>query len=294
MKDYTFLDFIRDIGKKITVNYLMAKENVRKRLERDGSGISFQEFSYGLIQGYDFVHLYKEYGCKVQIGGSDNLGNILTGTELIHKMLGKDDACAITWDLVTCADGRKFGKTEGNSVWLDREKTSPYEFYQFWINQSDIDSESFIKKFTLLPREEIESLIEQHRKEPFKRLLQKTLAEYMTRLVHSDKDFEMAVEASKILFGGASEETIKKMDENTVKSVFKDVPQFKVSRELLNNDVPFVDFAVDNSMFPSKGELRKLIKSGGISVNGLKVQKPNATISNVDLIAEYESLHLCD
>lgn len=285
MKDYTFLDFIRDIGKKITVNYLMAKENVKKRLERDGSGISFQEFSYGLIQGYDFVHLYKEYGCKVQIGGSDNLGNILTGTELIHKMLGKDDACAITWDLVTCADGRKFGKTEGNSVWLDREKTSPYEFYQFWINQSDVDSESFVKKFTLLPREEIESLIEQHRKEPFKRLLQKTLAEYMTRLVHSDKDFEMAVEASKILFGGASEETIKKMDENTVKSVFKDVPQFKVSRELLNNDVPFVDFAVDNNMFPSKGELRKLIKSGGISVNGAKIQKPNATISSTDLIA---------
>ena len=161
-KDYKFLDFIRDVGKKITVNYLMAKENVRKRLEREGSGISFQEFSYGLLQGYDFVHLYQNYGCTLQIAGTDNLGNMVTGQDLVHKMLGKDDVCGLTWDLITCADGRKFGKTEGNSVWLDPKKTSPYQFMQYWLNTSDVDAESFIKKFTLIPLDEINDLIAQH------------------------------------------------------------------------------------------------------------------------------------
>ena len=282
-KDYKFLDFIRDVGKKITVNYLMAKENVRKRLERDGSGISFQEFSYGLLQGNDFVHLYKNYGCKVQIAGSDNLGNMVTGQDLVHKMLGKDDVCGITWDLITCSDGRKFGKTEGNSVWLDPKKTSPYEFYQFWLNQSDDDSESFIKKFTLIPLDEINELIKQHREAPEKRLLQRTLAKYMTCLVHSEDDYNKAVEASNILFGSATKDSLKSLDESTLLAVMKDVNKVEVDKsELLGMNI--VDLASEKANMSSKTELRKLIKGNGFSVNKEKVTDANFEVTEEALI----------
>ena len=283
-KDYKFLDFTRDVGKKITVNYLMAKENVRKRLEREGSGISFQEFSYGLLQGYDFVHLYKEYGCTLQIAGTDNLGNMVTGQDLIHKMLGKDDVCGITWDLITCADGRKFGKTEGNSVWLSPEKTSPYSFYQFWLNQSDEDSESFIKKFTLIPLNEINSMIEEHRKCPSARLLQKELAKYMTTLVHSEKDYLNAVEASEILFGKGTTESLKNMDEKTFLSVMKDVSKVGIEKETIYNGMTMIELAALHEKVSSKSEARKLIKSNGFSLNKERVANEKDIVDSSNLI----------
>ena len=271
-KDYKFLDFIRDVGKKITVNYLMAKENVRKRLEREGSGISFQEFSYGLLQGYDFVHLYQNYGCTLQIAGTDNLGNMVTGQDLVHKMLGKDDVCGLTWDLITCADGRKFGKTEGNSVWLDPKKTSPYQFMQYWLNTSDVDAESFIKKFTLIPLDEINDLIAQHREAPEKRLLQNTLAKYMTCLVHSEEDYNKAVEASSILFGKGTTEQLASIDEETLLAVMKDVSKVEVPISVFEDtDVPSLELAVLHDKVTSKSEARKLIKSNGFSINKVKV-----------------------
>lgn len=283
-KDYKFLDFIRDVGKKITVNYLMAKENVRKRLEREGNGISFQEFSYGLLQGYDFVHLYKEYGCSVQIAGTDNLGNMVTGQDLIHKMLGKDDVCGITWDLITCADGRKFGKTEGNSVWLSPEKTSPYSFYQFWLNQTDEDAESFIKKFTLIPIDEIKEMIEEHRKCPSARLLQKELAKYMTTLVHSERDYLNAVEASEILFGKGTTDSLKNMDEETFLSVMKDVSKVEVKKSTLDGGMTMVDLASLHSKVNSKSEARKLIKSNGFSLNKKRVTNEKDIVYSSSLI----------
>jgi len=281
-KDYKFLDFIRDVGKKITVNYLMAKENVRKRIEREGSGISFQEFSYGLLQGYDFVHLYQNYGCKLQIAGTDNLGNMVTGQDLIHKMLGKDDVCGLTWDLITCSDGRKFGKTENNSVWLDPEKTSPYEFMQFWINQSDVDAERFIKLFTLIPLDEINVLIEEHRKSPEKRMLQKRLAEYMTTLVHSKEAYDKAVEASNILFGKSTVEQLKSLDEPTLMSVFKDVPKVDVT---LGSGMNIADIAIEcKELFSSKGDFKKLVNGGGVSLNKVKVTNANTLVTEDDLL----------
>ena len=283
-KDYKFLDFIRDVGKKITVNYLMAKENVRKRLEREGNGISFQEFSYGLLQGYDFVHLYKEYGCKLQIAGTDNLGNMVTGQDLVHKMLGKDDVYGITWDLITCADGRKFGKTEGNSVWLDAEKTSPYEFYQFWVNQSDVDAESFIKKFTLIPLDEIEKMIEEHRENPSKRYLQKELAKYMTCLVHSEKEYNKAVEASEILFGNGTLEQLKTIDEVTLLSAMNGVSKVEVSKDMFESGVSVVELAAMHDKVPSKSEARKLIKGNGFSINKIKPMSDKETVSTPYLI----------
>lgn len=269
-KDYKFLDFIRDVGKKITVNYLMAKENVRKRLEREGSGISFQEFSYGLLQGYDFVHLYKNYGCTIQIAGTDNLGNMVTGQDLVHKMLGKDDVCGLTWDLITCADGRKFGKTEGNSVWLDPKKTSPYQFMQYWLNVSDVDAEVFIKKFTLLPLGEIKSLIEQHKASPEKRLLQNTLAKYMTCLVHSEEEYNKAVKASEILFGKGTMADIANIDEKTFLAAMNGVPTVEVSKKDFESGVTVIDLASMHDKVPSKSEARKLIKSNGFSINKIK------------------------
>ena len=283
-KDFKFLDFIREVGKKITVNYLMAKENVRKRLEREGNGISFQEFSYGLLQGYDFVHLYSEYGCKVQIAGQDNLGNMVTGQDLVHKMLGKDDVCGITWELITCADGTKFGKTNGNSVWLDPKKTTPYEFYQFWLNQSDIDSEAFIKKFTLLPLDEINVLIEKHREKPSARLLQKELAKYMTCMVHSEEDYKKAVEASEILFGNATSDALEKMDETTFLAVMKGVNKTEVDRSELESGITYIDLALMHDKVPSKNEARKLIKSNGFSVNKTKVTDEKGVITRDSLI----------
>lgn len=267
-KDYKFLDFIRDVGKKITVNYLMAKENVRKRLEREGSGISFQEFSYGLLQGYDFVNLYKEYGCRLQIAGTDNLGNMVTGQDLVHKMLGKDDVCGLTWDLITCADGRKFGKTEGNAVFLDPNKTSVYNFYQYWINTTDIDAESFIKKFTLIPLDQINEMIGQHRENPSKRMLQRRLAEYMTEMVHGKEALDGVQQATAFLFGGID---IKDVDENGWKFVKSEVSTVEVSKEQIANGVTVIDLATMHDKVPSKSEARKLIKSNGFSVNKVKV-----------------------
>ena len=275
-KDYKFLDFIRDVGKKITVNYLMAKENVRKRLEREGSGISFQEFSYGLLQGYDFVHLYKEYGCRLQIAGTDNLGNMVTGQDLVHKMLGKDDVCGLTWDLITCADGRKFGKTEGNAVFLDPNKTSVYNFYQYWLNVSDIDAESFIKKFTLIPLDEINEMIKQHRENPSKRLLQNKLAKYMTELVHGKDALVGVQQATDFLFGGLP---VSELDENGWEAIKSEVTTIEVEKDKING-ITALDLALMHDKVPSKSEARKLIKANGFSVNRQKVNDEKATFTN--------------
>ena len=282
-KDYKFLEFIRDVGKKITVNYLMAKENVRKRLEREGNGISFQEFSYGLLQGYDFVHLYQNYGCTLQIAGTDNLGNMVTGQDLVHKMLGKDDVCGLTWDLITCADGRKFGKTEGNSVWLDPKKTSPYQFMQYWLNVSDVDAEVFIKKFTLLPLDEINALIEKHRENPSARILQKELAKYMTCMVHSEEEYNKAVNATDILFGKGTVADIEKLDESTLLSAMSGVPKVEVDKELASG-ITVLELAAMHNKVPSKTEARKLIKSNGFSINKSKIFSEADKLTDFHLI----------
>lgn len=283
-KDYKFLDFIRDVGKKITVNYLMAKENVRKRLEREGNGISFQEFSYGLLQGYDFVHLYQNYGCTLQIAGTDNLGNMVTGQDLVHKMLGKDDVCGLTWDLITCADGRKFGKTEGNSVWLDPKKTSPYQFMQYWLNVSDVDAEVFIKKFTLIPLDEINAMIEKHRENPSSRYLQKELAKYMTCLVHSEEEYNKAMEATNILFGKGTMADMEKLDENTFLAAMNGVPTVEISKDTFGSGITVIDLAAMHDKVPSKSEARKLIKSNGFSINKIKATVEKEVISDKYLI----------
>ena len=283
-KDYKFLDFIRDVGKKITVNYLMAKENVRKRLEREGNGISFQEFSYGLLQGYDFVHLYQNYGCTLQIAGTDNLGNMVTGQDLVHKMLGKDDVCGLTWDLITCADGRKFGKTEGNSVWLDPKKTSPYQFMQYWLNVSDVDAEVFIKKFTLLPLDEINKMIERHRENPSARILQKELARYMTCLVHSEEEYNKAVKATEILFGKGTREQLETIDEDSLLAAMDGIAKVEVDKEQFTSGVSVVDLAAMHDKVPSKTEARKLIKSNGFSINKIKPLSDKETVTSPYLI----------
>ena len=283
-KDYKFLDFIRDVGKKITVNYLMAKENVRKRLEREGSGISFQEFSYGLLQGYDFVHLYKEYDCKLQIAGTDNLGNMVTGEDLIHKMLGKDDVCGLTWDLITCADGRKFGKTEGNAVFLDPNKTSPFQFMQYWINTSDVDAEAFIKKFTLIPLDEIEQMIAKHRENPSARYLQKELAKYMTCLVHSEEEYNKAIEATEILFGKGTTEQLATIDEESLLGAMSGVSKVNVPKETFDNGVSVIDLAAMHEKVNSKSEARKLIKSNGFSINKVKPTNEKDIVDSSSLI----------
>lgn len=285
-KDYKFLDFIRDVGKKITVNYLMAKENVRKRLEREGNGISFQEFSYGLLQGYDFVHLYQNYGCTLQIAGTDNLGNMVTGQDLVHKMLGKDDVCGLTWDLITCADGRKFGKTEGNSVWLDPKKTSPYQFMQYWLNVSDVDAEVFIKKFTLTPLDEIEKMIERHRENPSARILQKELARYMTCLVHSEEEYNKAVKATEILFGKGTREQLETIDEDSLLAAMNGVAKVEVDKEQIASGITVIDLASMHDKVPSKTEARKLIKSNGFSINKEKITNEKTVIGTDMLIDE--------
>lgn len=283
-KDYKFLDFIRDVGKKITVNYLMAKENVKKRLEREGNGISFQEFSYGLLQGYDFVHLYKEYGCTLQIAGTDNLGNMVTGKDLVHKMLGKDDVYGLTWDLITCADGRKFGKTEGNAVFLDPNKTSVYSFYQYWINTSDVDAEAFIKKFTLIPLDEIDKMIAKHRENPSSRYLQKELAKYMTCLVHSEEEYNKAVEASNILFGKGTTEQLATIDENALLAAMDGVYKVEVQKENFVSGVSVVDVITMHDKVTSKSEARKLIKANGFAINKAKVNNEKEVITESNLI----------
>jgi len=277
MKEYSFLEFIRDIGKHITVNYMMAKDSVKKRIGEDAkTGMSFTEFSYQLVQGTDFWHLYKTKNCKLQMGGSDQWGNITTGTELIRRKEG-GEAFALTCPLITKADGNKFGKTEDGNVWLDPELTSPYKFYQFWLNVSDEDAEKYIKIFTMLPKEEIESLIEKHREEPHRRILQQRLAKEVTIMVHSEEDYHTAVSASKILFGKATTEELKNLDEKTFLSVFEGVPMFDIERAKINAGVNILDLlAVETQIFSSKGELRRLIKGGGVSINKEKI--PNEEI----------------
>ena len=283
MKDFSFIDFAREVGKCITVNYMMAKDSVKKRLEREGNGMSFTEFTYQLIQGYDFVELYKKYNCKLQIGGSDQFGNGVTGVELIRKMLKKDDACVLTWPLVTKADGTKFGKSEKGNIWLDAEKTSPYEFYQFWLNQSDEDSERFIKLFTLIPLEEINALIEKHREQPSARLLQKELAKYMTCMVHSEEAYNKAIEATNILFGKGTMSDIEKLDEKTFLSAMNDVPKVEVDKDNMSN-ITVLELAAMHDKVPSKTEARKLIKNNGFSINKSKVLSEADKMTDFKLI----------
>ncbi|MGC9374580.1 MAG: tyrosine--tRNA ligase [Bacteroidales bacterium] len=277
MKEYSFLEFIRDIGKHITVNYMMAKDSVKKRIgENVKTGMSFTEFSYQLVQGTDFWHLYKTKNCKLQMGGSDQWGNITTGTELIRRKEG-GEAFALTCPLITKADGNKFGKTEEGNVWLDPELTSPYKFYQFWLNVSDEDAEKYIKIFTMLPKDEIELLIEQHREEPHRRILQQRLAKEVTIMVHSEDDYLTAVTASRILFGKATTEELKNLDEKTFLSVFEGVPMFDIERAKMDAGINVLDLlAVETQIFSSKGELRRLIKGGGVSINKEKI--PNDEI----------------
>ena len=281
MKDYSFLNFIRDIGKHITVNYMMAKDSVKKRLSRESSvGMSFTEFSYQLLQGYDFMYLYEHEGCRLQMGGSDQWGNITTGTELIRRKLG-GEAYALTCPLITKADGGKFGKSESGNVWLDRRSTSPYKFYQFWLNVSDADAAKYIKIFTDLPQDEIETLIKEQEAAPHLRPLQKRLAKEVTIMVHSEEDYNAAVEASNILFGNSTSEALKQLDEQTLLDVFNGVPQFEVAREDVEAGIKAIELFTDKAaIFPSKGEMRKLVQSGGISVNKEKLTNQDMVIDS--------------
>ncbi len=283
MKDYLFLDFIRDVGKHITVNYMMAKDSVKKRME---TGISFTEFTYQLLQGYDFLTLYRSKGCRLQMGGSDQWGNITTGTELIRRMEG-GEAYALTCPLITKADGTKFGKTEGGNVWLDPEKTSPYKFYQFWLNCSDEDTSRYIRIFTLLPKQEIERLEEEHKVAPHLRILQKALAKDITIRVHSEKDYEAAVAASEILFGKGTTEMLQQLDKDTLKSVFEGVPTFEISRELLKGDgINIVELtAAETNMFASKGEVKRALKENSISLNKAKISD-TYQVTEKDLLSD--------
>ncbi|MDB2521027.1 tyrosine--tRNA ligase [Flavobacteriaceae bacterium] len=284
MKDYSLIDFSRDIGKHLTVNYMMAKDSVKKRLGSDSKvGMSFTEFTYQLLQGYDFLHLYQNMDCKLQMGGSDQWGNITTGTELIRRKLsGK--AYAITCPLITKADGTKFGKTEGGNVWLDKTRTSPYKFYQYWLNASDEDAENFIKIFTLLDKATIEDLIKQHHENPHMRLLQKTIAEEVTRMVHSEEDLSKAIQASQILFGRSTAEDLKNLDRQTFLEVFEGVPQSEISHSDLNNGIDMIALlASQTSFLKSNGEARRALSENSISINKTKVNE-SYTIGSVDLI----------
>ncbi len=288
MKDYSFLDFAREIGKCITVNYMMAKDSVKRRLNGEfQDGMSFTEFTYQLLQGYDFLHLYQTKNCKLQMGGSDQWGNITTGAELIRRKLGSEnEAFALTCPLITKADGRKFGKTENGNIWLDRNRTSPYAFYQFWLNVADEDAERYIKIFTSLDRPTVEDLVAQHRQDPGLRLLQKRLAEEVTVMVHSREDYEAAVEASSILFGKSTKDSLVKLDEQTLLDVFAGVPQFTFDRSLLEGEgVKAVDLTVEHTQcFASKGEMRKLTQGGGVSLNKEKLTAADRPITAADLL----------
>ena len=288
MKDYSFLDFAREIGKCITVNYMMAKDSVKRRLNGEfQDGMSFTEFTYQLLQGYDFLHLYQTKNCKLQMGGSDQWGNITTGAELIRRKLGSEnEAFALTCPLITKADGKKFGKTENGNIWLDRNRTSPYAFYQFWLNVADEDAERYIKIFTSLDRPTVEDLVAQHRQDPGLRLLQKRLAEEVTVMVHSREDYEAAVEASNILFGKSTKDSLVKLDEQTLLDVFAGVPQFTFDRSLLEGEgVKAVDLTVEHTQcFASKGEMRKLTQGGGVSLNKEKLTAADRPITSADLL----------
>lgn len=275
LKDISLLDFLRGIGKATSLNYLISKDSVKNRLEREGCGISICEALYGPLQGFDFVHLNQVYGCKLSVNGTDQIGNATYSSIIGRKLYGIDDSKfnVLAWPLVTKSDGSKFGKSmSGKCIWLDKHLTSPYEFYQFWLNQSDDDAEHFIKMFTLLPKEEIEALIEEHKQSPHLRVLQKRLAKEVTIMVHSEEDYNVAVEASNVLFGGGSIDTIKKLDDNTILSVFEGVPTFEINKETLVEGVKLTELSVERlQIFKSKGDLRKLIKGGGISINKEKI-----------------------
>ena len=284
MKNFSVLDFIRDVGKHITVNYMMAKDSVKKRLSGESQqGMSFTEFSYQLVQGYDFLTLYKDKNCRLQLGGSDQWGNITTGTELIRRTVG-GEAYALTCPLITKADGGKFGKTESGNVWLDPRYTSPYKFYQFWLNISDADAEKYIKIFTELTREEIQALVDEQAQDPGLRPLQKRLAKEITTMVHSAEEYEAAVEASQILFSNKASETLRKIDEATLLAVFEGVPTFEVEKADIEAGVKIADLLVEKAnVFPSKGELRKLAQQGGVSINKEKIADVYADAS-VDML----------
>lgn len=286
MKDYTFLDFAREIGKCITVNYMMAKDSVKRRLNGECSdGMSFTEFTYQLLQGYDFLHLYQTKNCRLQMGGSDQWGNITTGTELIRRKLGSEnEAYALTCPLITKADGKKFGKTEQGNVWLDRQRTSPYQFYQFWLNVGDEEAERYIKIFTSLDHETIDALIAEHRADPGRRVLQKRLGEEVTTLVHGRADYETALEATNILFGKATKESLLKLDEQTLLDVFAGVPHFEVSREQAIGQKAVDLLAEHTKCFASKGEMRKLTQGGGVSINKEKLAQFDREITENDLL----------
>ena len=283
MKDYTFINFTRDIGKLITVNYMMSKDSVKKRLSRDTSeGMSFTEFTYQLLQGYDFLYLYKHYGVKLQLGGADQWGNITTGTELIRRT-GQGEAFALTCPLITKADGGKFGKTEKGNIWLDAERTSPYQFYQFWLNVSDVEAERYIKIFTMLDRQTIESSIAAHKECPEKRELQKLLAKEVTVMVHGEKEYETAVKASQMLFGKATTEDLRALDEKTFLAVFDGVPTHTIDRSKL--PLGILDaLAVETDIFPSKGEARKMIQQNGFSLNKEKMNDIARNLTEEDII----------
>ena len=281
MKDFSFLGFIRDIGKHITVNYMMAKDSVKKRLSGESrEGMSFTEFSYQLLQGYDFPHLFREKNCRLQLGGSDQWGNMTTGTELIRRITGEENAYAITCPLITKADGGKFGKTESGNVWLDPRYTSPYKFYQFWLNVTDADAEKYIKIFTTLPKEEIDSLIQLQQQDPGARPLQKRLAKEITIMVHSEQAYNDALEASSILFSNNTADALHKIDEDTLLAIFEGVPQFEVSRQLIADQTKLADLLTDQAkVFPSKAEFRKMTQQGALSINKEKITDPAATAS---------------
>ncbi|MEE1418201.1 MAG: tyrosine--tRNA ligase, partial [Alistipes ihumii] len=285
MKEFSFLEFIRDIGKCITVNYMMAKDSVKKRFNGEGEGMSFTEFTYQLVQGTDFLHLYRHKNCKLQMGGSDQWGNITTGTELIRRKTG-GEAFALTCPLIKKADGTKFGKTESGNVWLDPRYTSPYKFYQFWLNVSDEDAERYVKIFTMLDRETIEGLVAAHREAPHLRGLQKALAREVTCMVHGEEEYRRAVEASEILFGGATAEALRGIDEQTFLQVFEGVPRFEISRPLIEGGIGFLALCTEHAaVFPSKGEARKLIQGGGVSLNKRKIAAVDCMVGSADLLS---------
>lgn len=285
MKDYTFLDFVRDIGKHITVNYMMAKESVQQRLNGTArDGLSFTEFTYQLLQGYDFLHLFRTKNCKLQLGGNDQWGNMTTGTELIRRVLGNDCEChALTCPLITKADGKKFGKTESGNVWLDPKRTSPYKFYQFWLNVSDDDAERYIKIFTSMDRATIDTLIAEHRQDAGRRALQRRLAEEVTVMVHSRAALQAAIEASGILFGKSTKETLMKTDERTLLDIFEGVPAYDIDKSAIGQ--PAVEIFTQHApIFASKGEMRKLVQGGGVSLNKEKLTAFDRVVSADDLI----------
>lgn len=285
MKNFSFLEFIRDVGKHITVNYMMAKDSVKKRIgEESKQGMSFTEFSYQLVQGYDFLYLNQNKNCKLQMGGSDQWGNITTGTELIRRKTG-NEAFALTIPLVTKADGGKFGKTEAGNVWLDPERTTPYEFFQFWLNTSDEDAAKYIKIFTLLDKETISNLVAEHEQAPHLRLLQRRLAEEVTVMCHSREEYENAVEASQILFGKGTTESLERLDERTFLSIFEGVQQFSINKADLESGINLLVLLTDTTTaFPSKGELRRTIQGGGLSLNKIKIENPEQLITASNLL----------